>query len=480
MKKIIQPFEKLLILLIIACPINIHAQNNWSALGSGLDGTARCIFEDTLDHKLYIGGSFKTANGDTVSGIAHWNGQEFNALGNGMRFSLEGFSQQAPPTTAIIRYDNKIFATGFFPIADFNIVNGIAVWDGVNWQPIGSGLSSYLGSMGVGYGFHINNNELYLCGGFDSINGIEAHGLAKFDGLNWSAVHDFPLVDNESNMVDAVAFYKDELYVGGNLDNASLGVNSLMKWDGANWVAIPGIYGGMAAIIKMCVYKDELYVAGTFSKSDNPNNPGNYIAKWNGLSWSDVGGGVLGLNGSNGQIYDMIIHDNKLYVAGVFSSAGGIPSQYISVWDGNFWCGSGSTFNNIITSVGFLNDTLYVGGGFTAIDGDSSCFYIAKWNGGNYIDTCGNNTFVDKNFGFSKTIHVYPNPMCESSTVELPTEINNGTLLMYDQYGREVMRLHNLYEKNIVVSRNNLQSGMYYFIVVEGVNQVGHGSFAIE
>lgn len=88
------------------------------------------------------------------------------------------------------------------------------------------------------------------------------------------------------------------------------------------------------------VYNNELYVSGTFYQTQG--NVGNFIQRWDGNQWYDVGGGTTyELNNpySNGQIHDMKVHNNELYIAGIFMYAGGVPAQDLAKWNGMVWSG---------------------------------------------------------------------------------------------------------------------------------------------
>src|SRR5438045_3962948 len=104
------------------------------------------------------------------------------------------------------------------------------------------------------------------------------------------------------------------------------------------------------------------------------------------------------------------------------SVAGGIPTNFIHVWAGAKWCGFPGIFNGSnILSAEFYHDTLFVGGSFTTIDNDS-IFYIAKYLGGDYVDTCstpvGINPIQSSSFDFSLS----PNPAENSISIycEIP------------------------------------------------------------
>lgn len=65
----------------------------------------------------------------------------------------------------------------------------------------------------------------------------------------------------------------------------------------------------------------------------------NYIAKWDGSSWSALGTGL------NGYVYSLT-HDSSgnLYAGGRFTSAGGIAVNGLAKWDGSSWSDVGPGF----------------------------------------------------------------------------------------------------------------------------------------
>lgn len=81
-------------------------------------------------------------------------------------------------------------------------------------------------------------------------------------------------------------------------------------------------------------------------------------------------------------------------------------------------------------------------------------------------------------FGPPLDVVVYPNPFSEMTTVQLSRNLDNGTLMLYDLYGRKVdeMRL----QKSVgIVNRNNLSDGMYSLVILEGGRIVFKGKLAI-
>lgn len=421
------------------------------------------MYEDAIDNVLYIGGKFFIAGNDTAPGIVKWDGSHFTSLGCGVNWDCT--SLLAPNTyggyvDAIIRYNGDIYVGGSIGLAGGMPVAGIARWNGFEWDSIGS-TSKY----GVVSCFEVINNELYVGGTFDSIGNIHANSLAKWNGVSWSDVYNLPNFWDppiDANYVNAIALYKGEIYVGGNFGTYSV-YDSLMdiaKYDGNSWVKVGGsLKGSLAGLGNMLVYKNELYVTGVFFKEDG--NAGNNIQKWNGTQWSDVGGGTLLIDLSpGGQIRDAKIHNGELYVVGVFSYAGGVPARCVAKWDGAKWCGLGGHFDNNVDALGFCKDTLYIGGGFLSIDGDSMRF-LAKWTGGSYTDTCSHTFGVQENLFKSNGISVFPNPATNYFIIN--SQNNNNQPKTVNIYSIEgvLVKQERFTSYEIRIETNEFSTGIY-------------------
>jgi len=455
------------ILPFVLCS-TMNAQN-WHNLNSGTDYRLNVIYADTFDNYLYAGGYIHQAGGIGVQGMARWNGITWSAMANGANGD----------PYAIIRHNSELYVGGNFII---NLIGGgharsIAKWNGLTWDTLPVRPFDDVQTVSINAMASISN-ILYIGGVFNSVAGIPVHGLAKWNGTVWSDADNFPALDPNYNVINSIAVYNGEIYVGGQFYLNGFG--NIAKWDGSNWVHVGnGFVGGMASVVKLVVYKNELYAAGTFSKTDNPANPGNYIAKWDGSSWSDVGGGVIGVYGGNGQIWDLFVYNNELYAGGVFSYAGGVHAEIIAKWDGTKWCGLGSVFDNDVTTMACYHDSLYIGGAFQFIDGDT-VNYIAKWTGGNYVDTCGNNSGINEINDEEKSIIVFPNPFNTFTSLQLSKPIQNATLSIYNVLGKEVKTLQNLNGTEIIINREGMKSGMYFYNLIDSKGLIGRGKMIVE
>ncbi|NUM50544.1 MAG: T9SS type A sorting domain-containing protein [Flavobacteriales bacterium] len=461
--------KKIILVTLIAFTTSLAAAQNWAAVGV-VSNAVHSLYTDTIDDVLYIGGGFKMLNGDTVFGIVKYDGSNFYRMGCGLGWDcsttfIGNLGSSIYGAKGICRYNNEIFTTGAFSNSNGIQLNGLARWDGNNWQPMGTGLKNEYGGNSGGSSLKVLNNELYVCGYMDSCAGVAVNGIAKYNGVSWSAVHNIPRFNpNQSNYIYDMEIYNGDIYVSGNFyDSIGGDIWRIARWNGSQWVGVDGgMKGGIGDVNKMVVYKGLLYAAGVFeSAGSNPH--AKYIATWDGTKWENVGGGIS-YSGS-AQISDMKVYKDKLYIVGWFSQAGGIPAKQLAVWDGVNWCSFDTTntsFDNIILALGFYQDTLYIGGGFWSVDGDTNIARIAKYIGAG-PDTCGNTTGINENKVQTEGLRVYPNPASNNVTIEWSKELQVQSLAVFDYLGREVLNeklSNNTHSLQLDVSA--LPQGMYF------------------
>ena len=168
--------------------------------------------------------------------------------------------------------------------------------------------------------------------------------------------------------------YGNDLYVSSlNLSPVTGSPTyNLEKWDGTSW-STPSYNPLDGAVKTMIIYKNDLYVAGDFSKigSDSFSK----IAKWNGNNWSNLGAGL------NASALALSTDNKSLYVGGNFTQAGGILSNHLAQWDGTTWFSVGAGLNDNVLALASYNNKLYVGGNFTQAGGKSGFNHIAEWDG---------------------------------------------------------------------------------------------------
>jgi hypothetical protein len=348
--------------------------SSWSALGSGMSSGVYALAVSGTT--IYAGGTFSTAGGNTVNYIAQWNGSSWSALGSGMGGS--SFPPFLPFVRALAVSGTNLYAGGFFTASgDGSIsLNHIAQWNGSSWSPLGSGLDNDV------YVLAVSGTNLYAGGTFGSAGGNAASGIAQWNGSSWSASGSG--MGGTYPYVFALAVSGTSLYAGGKFTATGDGsqvLNYIAQWNGSSWSPLgSGINGNVEAL---AVSGGTLYAGGNFTTAGGI--VANSIAQWNGSSWSALGSGMMGGSPAT-SVSALAVSGGTLYVGGSFTTAGGIAASNIAQWNGSSWSALGSGMGGqpaFVYALAVSGTNLYAGGGFTTAGGNSAT-YIAQWNGSSW------------------------------------------------------------------------------------------------
>ena len=450
--------KRYIVLLLLLLSLITKGQN-WTSLNGGTSYPVLSIFGDTINNKLYAAGLFDTIGGISANRIARWNGNSWDSMS-------AGFLNVLLIRHAFTLYNgNLVTANNVFNFSRAHI----AKWDGVQWDSIGNNFickpwDNFVGVITL-------NNELYAYGVFDSINHIYYNSIAKWDGQNWISLG-FPYrFTGDTPSILCLAMYNNELYAAGAFSDSNNQMVNIAKYDGNSWSIVGGgFHGPMDQVYDLEVYQNELYAAGEFKISDG--NAFNYIARWNGTEWKDVGGGVT--SADNSQINDLLVLNNKLYAGGVFTEVGGIPATYLAAWNGTNWCGFGNTESNSTTvgCMATINNDLYItcNNMFAGVTVNR----IAKWIGGNYVDTCGNTTGIKETIVNENELTVYPNPANNQITVEFEIAEKEALMEIKNILGQTVYSELSKTDKgknSVIIDISAFPNGAY-FIQAQSSNSI--------
>ena len=102
-----------------------------------------------------------------------------------------------------------------------------------------------------------------------------------------------------------------------------------------------------------------LYVGGPFTNAGGKANA-DYLAKWDGSTWSAVNGSVA----INGAVDAIAYHAGHVYVGGEFTNVGGNPGiNFLAEWTGTTWrspCGGNNPITAHVAALQIIGNTLYV------------------------------------------------------------------------------------------------------------------------
>ncbi len=149
------------------------------------------------------------------------------------------------------------------------VCNSIARWDGESFEPLGSGLTGPVGAPSPAttmvFGDIGEGPSLYVAGTFTLAGGIEANGIARWDGSAWHALgNGRPPVFGQPS-VGALAIFDDGS--GPALYAAPAFPGPIARWDGDQWQGFSAETDG--SVYAMALHDDgsgeALYIGGDFS-----------------------------------------------------------------------------------------------------------------------------------------------------------------------------------------------------------------------
>ncbi len=321
---------------------------SWSPLGPGLgvrgsssgDGVFALLgHDDGSGPALFAGGAFNTAGTVAMTNIARWNGSSWQSLGSGVGSISSGAVRE------LATFDDgtgpALYAGGSFSIAGGLDAHAIAKWNGVSWSPLGAGLgNSVQGHAGQVFGLAAHDDgsgpALFVGGTFRSAGGASADLVAKWDGTAWHSLGTGLAGTNPYAVVQALAVFDDgsgpSVYAGGWLDVSGVRA-AVARWDGTTWTALPFVPTIVENARALTVFDDgngaALYAAGSWN-GIWAYHPGG-IGRWNGSSWSIVGE-TQTLPNTLAVFDDGIAGWPALYVGGGLTNVGGLWSSNIAAW----------------------------------------------------------------------------------------------------------------------------------------------------
>ena len=215
-------------------------------------------------------------------------------------------------------------------------------------------------------------------------------------------------------------------YAAGDFTN---GVNIfsgnkyVAKYNGTSWSELGGANALSANDVIKTICTDpsgNVYAAGEFTNAGGQY----YVAKWNGSGWSELGGS----NSLNAYGYILSICSDpsgNIYAAGSFTTGG---YNYVAKWNGTGWSalgGTGLAANNDIQSICCdASGNIYAAGKFT--NSNAKC-YVAKYNGSSWSEVGGSNALA---------ANTWINAICldPSGNIYAAGDFTNGTNFLNGNY----------------------------------------------
>lgn len=383
--------------------------NGWTDLGGGVHVEppqfawirAFATYDDGNGPALYVGGRFDfVGEGQRATNLARWDGTKWESfeysfgridvikvldLGSGPELYVGG-TEYSPEFGMIVRYSGKKWEKvgGYLAPFLFGFVSDVALFD------------------------EGDGDRLFITGSFKfGLDPNTRDGIARlgYDG-QWEGVggslYGGPWDGVGSRLVSVPSGAMSGLYVAGSFQQAgAVSCNNVAKWDGKNWSPLgSGLYHGPPLFIlavpcltaRVEAGNTVLYAGGRFTLA--PGATSGCIARWDGTSWSLVGGGVP-VGGTQPVSYVSSLAEYapvpgaQFVVGGRFAAVGGTPVSNLAIWDGAAW----SPFSSAVLSTApesvivralyvwerGADKTLLAGGIFNTIGGGTTVSNLAEY-----------------------------------------------------------------------------------------------------
>ncbi|MGV9013647.1 MAG: hypothetical protein ACOH13_13720, partial [Flavobacteriales bacterium] len=185
--------------------------------------------------------------------------------------------------SSVFDYKGKTYVAGDFRDPLGSGYSTFMRWNGTEWEYVPGWNNS-----GILRNFLVNNDTLYVTGGFRTITGAPGNLVASFDGDTWNDLGGG--LAYEPNVATGAGFdigmYHGDLVVTGQFNRAGgIEVDRIAKWDGHRWWGYPGDFQGGSLIYSLAVWRDTLYICGGFNSIDG--EPIRQVAQW-------IGGDAVG------------------------------------------------------------------------------------------------------------------------------------------------------------------------------------------
>jgi len=146
----------------------------WSAIGGGVNRFGYIAALAANGSDLYVGGHFARAGNVSATNIARWDGTNWHALGGGI---YDDPSNGGGIVTSIAVHGQNVYAAGRFSKAGDVTANQIAMWDGVIWSSLGTGLTGPINNTAV-QSILVHDNAVFVSGSFSNAGVFPSRNFA--------------------------------------------------------------------------------------------------------------------------------------------------------------------------------------------------------------------------------------------------------------------------------------------------------------
>lgn len=344
--------------------------SQWAPVAAGSpSGTVRVMADVSAfvgSPALLIGGSFTSVANQSIARLALCDGAEYSALGPWTPNEAGPVASTPIRTAGVVDVPGgqRILVGGYFDTIGPLLAQRIALWDGLNWNLMGSGLRSVPDLL--------FEADLGPAGSRTLLNATGAAAgphlpavLSRWAGDRWE-----PSPDRFDSSILAAAELDlgdgqgRKLYCTGRFSQVNgVAAPGIVRRDGGQWSPVGSTFGGASAsIAAVTAYRapgsasPSLIAAGRFTDQDG--NPRAMVASWSGSQWEPLGGTMMHESVFGPRVDCLATIDEGagavLVAGGWFRQAGGVAAASIARWDGAAWSPMGAGFEQNGTA-GFVS-----------------------------------------------------------------------------------------------------------------------------
>ena len=312
---------------------------------------------------LYVGGMFSSIGGQSITNLA-----KLDAGGTGAA-DANWNPNPSFRVYALAVDGGSVYVGGSFTSIGGQSRNNIAALDvsgtgtATSWNPNANGQVSDL---------VVSGSLVYVGGGFTSIGGLSRNGLAALhqsDGLadaSWDP--------NPNSGVGALAVGGGQVYVGGSFTSfGGVARSNLAAVSTATGIPTPWDPNARGVVYALALKNGALYAGGNFTTMGGQTR--NMLAAF---STATVQLDANWNPGASGQVNALAVNSDGslVYAGGVFTSIGGQSRNIIAALNPAGTSGTATSWNPVANSFGVnalavTDTTVYAGGGFTSIGGQT-------------------------------------------------------------------------------------------------------------
>ena len=318
--------------------LGIWDGKQWSPLVPGLQFFGEFgqgvsdVAVDPVDGTVLIAGFFtqlRINDGPLleIAGVARWDGEQLSSVGRGT----------ANGVYDLLFYEGVLYAAGFFPDSESNASSPVSFFDGNDWSMLGDGVGGLVTSLAAGGG------RVFAAGDPLVLNGSEFEKLIQWDGVAWAAL---PSVWSDIPTISNMQFSDGELYVFHGADSiGGVPASAVARWNGSTWSALPFDPKFDDFSPGLLLDGSDIYVGASLLNANTTDGNidtelalSNRIARFDASEsvWLPMGfGSGLSPNGVVEQVLDV---EGETWIIGQFTAVGLKRSdERLARWTGQEW-----------------------------------------------------------------------------------------------------------------------------------------------